>query len=91
VSPSGWKCPRRIGFLFPHECERPSPDGCPECDNGRLTDPFAQRTDRGTYTDYDNYRGVGGAGPAHDPNDFTEADGGKLVRRRRYEDDMTAS
>jgi hypothetical protein len=92
VNPSGWKCPRRVGFLFPHECDRLTPDGCPDCNGGQLSDPFAQRTDRYGYTDYDNYRGVGPAGLAHHPDDFTEADGESLVRRRRrYEDDMTAS
>ena len=69
-----------------------SPAGCPDCDSGRLTDPFAQRTDRYGYTDYDKYQGVGAGGLGHNPDDFTEADGENLVRRRkRYEDDMTAS
>jgi hypothetical protein len=92
MNPTGWKCPRRAGFLFPHECDRTSPDGCVECDSGQITDPFAQRTDRYLYTDYDNYQGVKTAGLGRNPNDFTEADGEKLVRpRKRYEDDMTAS
>jgi len=91
MNPSGWKCPRRVGFLFPHECDRVTPEGCPDCDNGRLNDPFAQRTDRYGYTDYDQYHGLGPAGQRN-PNDFTEADGEKLVRpRKQYEDDMTAS
>ncbi len=91
MNPSGWKCPRRTGFLFPHECDRITPVGCPDCDNGQVNDPFAHRTDRYGYTDYDNYQGVGSAGQRN-PNDFTEADGEKLVRsRKRYEDDMTAS
>lgn len=90
--PPDWKCPRRIGFLFPHECERATPVGCRDCDNGRVTDPFAQRTDRYGYTDYDNYRGVGTAGTLRNPDDFTEADGENLVRPRKgFEDDMTAS
>ena len=92
MNPTGWKCPLRIGFLFPHPCDRTTPVGCRDCDNGRITDPFAQRTDRYGYTDYDNYHSVGAAGFARSPNDFTEADGEKLVRpRKRYEDDMTAS
>jgi hypothetical protein len=82
MNPSGWKCPRRAGFLFPHECDRITPVGCPDCDNGQVNDPFAQRTDRYGYTDYDQY---------HNVDDFTEADGEKLVRPKHYEDDMTAS
>jgi hypothetical protein len=90
--PSDFKCPRRAGFLFPHECDRLSPIGCTDCDNGQMNDPFAQRTDRYNYTGYDNYAGVGLAGLHHNPNDFTEADGEKLVRsKKQYEDDMTAS
>jgi hypothetical protein len=89
--PSGWKCPRRAGFLFPHECDRNSAVGCPDCDNGQVSDPFAQRTDRYGYTGYDQYQGLGPAGQRN-PNDFTEADGENLVRsRKKYEDDMTAS
>jgi hypothetical protein len=92
MSPSGWKCPRRVGFLFPHECDRITPEGCLECENGQVNDPFAQRTDRYGYSDYDDYQGVETAGLVRNPNDFTEADGEKLVRRRKlYEDDMTAS
>jgi hypothetical protein len=92
LNPTGWKCPRRVGYLFPHECDRASPEGCEECNNGQVTDPFAQRTDRYMYTDYDDYHGVGTAGLGRHPNDFTEADGEKLVRpRKRFEDDMTAS
>jgi hypothetical protein len=92
LNPTGWKCPRRVGFLFPHECDRISPDGCVDCENGNVLDPFAQRTDRYGYTDYDTYRGVGPGGLLHHPSDFTEADGENLVRRRtRYEEDMSAS
>jgi hypothetical protein len=92
MNPSGWRCPRRVGFLFPHECERLTPAGCPDCDNGQVNDPFAQRTDRYDYTDYDKYHGIVSAGQPRNPNDFTEADGEKLVRpSKRYEDDMTAS
>ncbi|MGD0301471.1 MAG: hypothetical protein ABSE86_30710 [Bryobacteraceae bacterium] len=91
MNPSGWKCPRRAGFLFPHECDRDSAVGCPDCDNGQVADPFAQRTDRYSYLGYDQYHGLGPAGQRN-PNDFTEADGEKLVRsRKKYEDDMTAS
>ena len=94
MNPEGWKCPRSIGFLFPHGCDRLSPIGCPDCNNGELSDPFHQRSDRYEYNDYDNYSGVGVAGfalgSAHD--NFTEADGETLVRpRKRFEDDMSAS
>ena len=92
MNPSGWKCPRRVGFLFPHECDRASPDGCVECNNGQVTDPFAQRTDRYLYTDYDNYHGVNTAGLGRNPNDFTEADGEKLVDNdTEFENDFSAS
>lgn len=92
MNPSGFTCPRRTGFLFPHECDRITSVGCPDCDNGQVNDPFAQRTDRYGYTDYDNYQGVGPSGLHRNPNDFTEADGEKLVRpRKSFEDDMTAS
>jgi hypothetical protein len=97
MNPVSWKCPRSIGFLFPHECDRPSPVGCPDCNNGQVSDPFRQRTDRYEYNDYDNYSGVAGVGlaglalgSAHD--NFTEADGESLVRpRKRFEEDMSAS
>ena len=83
MTPSGWICPRRIGFLFPHACERPSPVGCPDCNGGALNDPYAQR-DRYGYNDYDDYSTTG--------SDFTEADGATLVRKRRaYEDKFDAS
>jgi hypothetical protein len=51
VTPTGWRCTKRIGFLFPHPCERLTPDGCPDCRNGSVTDPWASRTDRRGYTD----------------------------------------
>ena len=89
--PEGWTCPRRIGFLFPHGCGRLTPIGCPDCDGGRLTDPFAQRVDRYSYTDYDDYSSPGVAG-WHHQNDFTEADGENMIRRRqRFEEDTSAS
>jgi hypothetical protein len=92
--PADWKCPRSIGFLFPHECGRSSPIGCPDCDNGQVSNPFHERRDRYGYNDYDNYTGIGVAGLAlgsmHD--NFTEADGETLVRpRKKFEEDMSAS
>jgi hypothetical protein len=51
VTPAGWRCTKRVGFLFPHPCERISPDGCPDCSNGSIADPWASRTDRRGYTD----------------------------------------
>ena len=94
MNPTDWKCPRSIGFLFPHGCERPSPIGCPDCNSGQMNDPFRQRTDRYGYNDYDDYSGVSLTGLAAGSvlNDFTEADGETLVRpRKRFEEDMSAS
>jgi hypothetical protein len=52
VTPAlGWRCAKRVGFLFPHPCERLAPDGCPDCSNGSIADPWASRTDRRGYTD----------------------------------------
>lgn len=97
--PPDWKCPRRIGFLFPHACERTTPIGCPDCQNAQIADPYRQRVDRYTYTDYDDYDSTtltgyalaaGAAGVALP--DFTEADGERLLKQREgYEDDMSAS
>jgi hypothetical protein len=94
MNPTDWKCPRRIGFLFPHGCERLSPAGCPDCSNGQVTDPYRLHADRYDYTDYDDYSGVSLAGFAlgSAQHDFTEADGETLVRpRKRFEEDMSAS
>jgi hypothetical protein len=94
MNPAGWTCPRSIGFLFPHGCDRPSPVGCPDCNNGQVSQPFHDRTDRYGYNDYDDYSGVSLAGFALGSvgDDFTEADGETLVRpRKRFEEDMSAS
>jgi len=86
--PEGWKCPRRIGFLFPHPCERLTPVGCPDCQNGMIDDPYRMRTDRFGYDDYDDYSGAAAAGAF----DFTEADGADLVKPgQEFEEDMTES
>jgi hypothetical protein len=90
----GWTCPRRVGFLFPHPCDRMTPENCPDCHNGQIADPYRSRLDRGVYTGYDDYepsyagRVTGtAAGIA-----FTQADGEKLVKpRNRFEDDLTGS
>jgi hypothetical protein len=80
--PPGWVCTRRIGFLFPHPCERTSPVGCPDCQNGQIVDPYRQ-SNRYWYSDYDDYDGV---------SDFTEADGETLVKpQEEFEDDLSAS
>ncbi len=76
-------CPRRIGFLFPHPCDRVSPIGCPDCDNGQLADPYAQREDRGAYSDYDQYDSA-------QWGDFTEADGENLVTPEEDEFEVDA-
>lgn len=92
--PADWKCTRRVGFLFPHPCSRKSPEGCPDCRNGQVEDPYRQRGDRYLYNDYDDYgpdwTGSGGAVGAL--LNFTEADGENLMRDREgFEDDMSAS
>jgi hypothetical protein len=52
VTPAvGWRCTKRVGFLFPHPCERSTPAGCPDCSNGSIADPWASRTDRRGYAD----------------------------------------
>jgi hypothetical protein len=93
MTPPGWKCTRRIGFLFPHPCDRTTPVGCPNCDNGQIDDPYSRRLDRGEYTGYDNYDGVLLAGAVVSQTmDFTEADGENLVRpEEEFEDDLTES
>ncbi|HEV2690542.1 MAG TPA: hypothetical protein VGV35_18420 [Bryobacteraceae bacterium] len=89
MNPPGFACPRRTGFLFPHACDRLSPVGCPDCNGGQVNDPFAQRTDRYGYDQYNDYSNVSSFSGR---DDFTEADGETLVRRRRkYEEDMTGS
>lgn len=90
----GWKCPRRVGFLFPYPCDRMMPDGCPDCNNGQIADPYRSRLDRGIYTDYDDYdpTDVDRLAGAEAGLGFTEADGEHLVKpRKRFEEDPTAS
>jgi hypothetical protein len=80
--PPGWKCPRRVGFLFPHDCHRATPVGCPDCQNGQIDDPFAARTDRFGYSRYDYYGDdyLYFIDSIPDPTpDFTEADGADLT------------
>ena len=99
--PPGWKCPRRVGFLFPHDCQRTTWVGCPDCQNGQLADPFAMRTDRFAYSRYDYYADdyFFDFIPSYDPGvpdvppaDFTEADGTDLVNPGgEFENDMTGS
>lgn len=98
MNPSDFACPRRIGFLFPHPCGRSSPIGCPDCQNGQVEDPYAQRTDREGYDNYGDYDSAdwpgvaGAAGTPGEPVDFTEADGENLVKpEEEYEGDLTAS
>jgi hypothetical protein len=94
VTPGGWRCPKRVGFLFPHVCERSTPEGCLDCDNGRVADPYRSRTDRRGYSDdydYDSFSsdepcsrsdtlafGGGDSGGGGASMDFTEADGANL-------------
>ena len=89
MNPTGWKCPRRIGFLFPHPCDRPTPIGCTDCENGQLDDPYRQRHNQYGYADYDDYDIDPGFLAA---DDFTEADGETLVKPdEAFENDMSAS
>ena len=106
MTPPGWKCPRRIGFLFPHACPRLTPEGCPDCQGGEIADPYIRRTDRYYYRSYDYYDdsltgyALAEIGDALDPR-FTEADGESLVTQQDdagggddgggYEDDTSAS
>jgi len=56
MMPPAWRCPRQIGFLFPHPCTRISPAGCPDCQGGAISNPFRQRNDRIGFEDgYDSY------------------------------------
>ena len=95
MTPADWTCPRRIGFLFPHPCGRISPVGCPDCQNGQVQDPYAQRTDRegyDNYGDYDSADWPGATGASGEPLNFTEADGESLVKpEQEFEGDLTAS
>jgi hypothetical protein len=100
--PPDWKCPRHVGFLFRHSCQRITPDGCPDCQNGAIDDPY-NRYDRYGYTSYDDYDdgyylGSGYevaavAGATYDSSmEFTEADGADLVKPDdEFENDMTGS
>ena len=98
--PPDWKCPRRVGFLFPHACRRTTPVGCPDCQNGQIDDPYAMRSDRYGYSRFDYYADdyfflvpfYGGGVPDAVPADFTEADGADLVTPGdEFETDMTES
>jgi hypothetical protein len=93
--PPDWKCPRRVGFLFPHACHRATPVDCTDCQNGQIEDPYGMRRDRYSYSRYDyyaedyffwfdpaygGYSDIGGANtPVVSSADFTEADGADLV------------
>ena len=99
MTPTGWRCPKRIGFLFPHPCERLTPVGCTDCNSGMVGDPYRSRSDRTGYmdTDYDDYSsdetaglaaapvafGGGDSGGGGASSDFTEADGESLVNDDR--------
>jgi hypothetical protein len=90
----GSPCGRRVGFLFPHPCDRMTPEGCPDCQNGEVGDPYRDRLDRGVYTDYDDYDSgyVGKIAGAEAGMRFTQGDGENLVKRRKpFEEDPTAS
>ena len=48
-------CPKRVGFLFPRPCERSTPVGCPDCNNGSVDDPYRRRPRGGYSDDFDTY------------------------------------
>lgn len=49
---AGWRCDRKVGFLFKRMCDRTTPKGCPHCRNGQVNDdPY--------FYDYDLYPGYG--------------------------------
>jgi len=86
-----WKCDRRVGFLFPHACQRTTPVGCPDCQNGQIEDPYRSRRDRYYYDNYDYYD-PGFFYLSTGATDFTEADGADLVQPDdSYETDTSAS
>ena len=98
--PPGWKCMRRVGFLFPHICLKTTPVGCPDCQNGQIGDPYAMRQDRYGYSRFDYYADdyfldwipVYEPAPPPVPVDFTEADGTDLVTPGEdFENDMSQS
>jgi hypothetical protein len=98
MTPPGWKCTKRVGFLFPHPCTRLTPEGCQDCQNGQIVDPYVRRTDRYGYDDYDIFDDslfdfeIGSA--LHDrlERGFTEADGESMIMPQdAFEDDLTAS
>lgn len=97
MTPPGWKCPKRIGYLFPHPCTRLTPEGCPDCQGGQVDDPYMRRTDRYDYGDYDDYDidfgDVGGLAVADLADmSFSEADGESMVTPDdSFEDDLSAS
>ena len=96
----GWKCDKRIGYLFPHPCNRLTPVGCPDCQNGQVTDPYIRRTDRYYYSSgYDSYDdsltgyALGSMAERFREHEFTEADGESMVMPddSSYENDLSGS
>jgi hypothetical protein len=96
MMPPLWKCPRRVGFLFPHPCTRTTSVGCPDCQNGQIDDPYRGRNRYYYGNDYDYYdeslTGYALGAAEGNPN-FTEADGESLVADDAggFEDDLSAS
>lgn len=90
MMPPLWKCPRRVGFLFPHPCTRTTSVGCPDCQNGQIDDPY-RRFNRYGYEGYDDYDFD--LIPELSAAEFTEADGESLVTPddEGFEDDLSAS
>jgi hypothetical protein len=94
--PPLWKCPRRVGFLFPHPCTRTTSVGCPDCQNGQIDDPYRGRSRYYYGNDYDDYgESLTEFAAGAENINFTEADGESLVTpddgSGGFEDDLTAS
>jgi hypothetical protein len=74
-----------------------TPEGCPDCQGGQVSDPYARRT-RYSYSSYDYYDdsmtgyALAEIGQHIERRDFTEADGESLVTPQdAFEDDASAS
>ena len=97
MTPPGWKCEKRIGYIFPHACTRLTPEGCQDCSNGQITDPYVRRP-RVYYESYDYYDdslfdlSLAEVAGTFNPR-FTEADGESLVTPddNAFENDMSGS
>jgi hypothetical protein len=100
--PVPFRCPRRIGFLFPHPCDRITPIDCPHCNGGLIDDPYMSH-DRSFYSSWDDYSDYGSGYAAAESSssdvisssdmEFNESDGADMVSTGGddFEDDMSGS